>query len=142
MSQLFVSFFSGLIFALGLGISGMTQPSRVTGFLDLFGAWEPALAFVMLGAIVVYAIGYRLILKRKAPLLAGHFHIPTLRSIDKSLAIGSLIFGFGWGMVGYCPGPALTAVVTLQKEPVIFFIAMIAAMNSYALLQKRKTKNG
>lgn len=142
MNENVVSFFCGLIFALGLGIAGMTEPAKVSGFLDLFGAWEPALLFVMVGAIIVYSLGYRFVLHRGKPVFTGSLHIPALRKVDKQLALGAALFGVGWGLVGYCPGPALTALVTLKKEPVIFFLSMLTAMNAYSLLQKKKGAHG
>ena len=142
MNLFVVSFFSGVIFALGLGISGMTGPHRIVGFLDVFGNWQPQLLFTMMGAILVYSIGYRLVIRRPKPLFSCKFHIPTLRVVDKPLALGAVLFGVGWGISGYCPGPALTSLVTLGREPLVFFVSMIAGMHSYTLLQKRTKTRG
>jgi uncharacterized membrane protein YedE/YeeE len=127
------AFLIGFIFALGLGISGMTQPGRVIGFLDVFGNWDPSLIFVMVGALFVHATLYRLITKRKSPLLADAFQIPTSKSIDRHLLIGAMIFGIGWGLGGFCPAPAMTALASLQIAPFIFVASMIFGM----ILQKR-----
>lgn len=125
----------GFIFALGLGISGMTQPRKVFGFLDLFGKWDPSLAFVMIGAIGVHLISYRLIRKRTMPLLAQTWHVPTKTEITPSLITGSVIFGVGWGLAGYCPGPALTALASFQWRPLLFFVGMIAGMYLFKKLK-------
>lgn len=119
------SFFAlGLVFALGLGISGMTQPLKVLGFLDVAGTWDPALMFVMVGAIAVTFTGYRLVLKRPSPLLGARFEIPTRRSIDGQLIAGGALFGLGWGMAGFCPGPAIVALAGGSVEVVLFVLAM------------------
>lgn len=118
----------GLLFALGLGISGMTQPAKVVGFLDFFGKWDPSLAFVMMGAIAVYAIGYRLVVKRPRPLAHEAFHIPPMKAIDRRLIAGSIVFGVGWGLAGFCPGPAIVSMASLQVEPLVFTVAMTAGM--------------
>jgi uncharacterized membrane protein YedE/YeeE len=104
-----LSFVSGLVFAVGLCISGMVRPSKVIGFLDLRGAWDPSLAFVMLGALVVYAIAWRLIKRRGVPLLGGKIPGPASKQLDATLFLGAAIFGIGWGLGGYCPGPAIVA---------------------------------
>lgn len=119
---------AGLVFALGLGLSGMTQPSKVIGFLDVTGDWDPSLAFVMVGAIAVHLTAYRLLRGRGRPLLAGRFHLPTRSDIDLSLVLGAAIFGVGWGLGGYCPGPALVSAGALQKPALIFLAAMAAGM--------------
>ena len=103
---------AGLMFSLGLIISGMTNPENIINFLDITGSWNPALAFVLMSAVVVTGIGYRLVWKRNAPVFEGSFSVPTSRVLDKRLIIGSAIFGVGWGLVGLCPGPALASVFT------------------------------
>jgi len=133
-----VALVCGLLFALGLGISGMTQPGKVTAFLDVTGEWNPSLMFVMFGAILVYAVGYRLIIRKPKPLFAGNFQIPTLRKVDRPLALGSAIFGAGWGLAGFCPGPALTSVASLQPEPSVFVASMFLGMALYEWTQRRK----
>src|SRR5690606_37556201 len=103
-----------------LGISGMTQPGRVVGFLDVFGDWDPTLAFVMAGAVAVHFITYRLIRKRKSPLWAPKWHLPTDRKLDSKLVLGAVLFGVGWGLAGYCPGPALTSLASFTLRPYVF----------------------
>ncbi|MBX2881841.1 MAG: YeeE/YedE family protein [Granulosicoccus sp.] len=114
--------FSGILFGLGLVVSQMVNPAKVIGFLDLFGQWDPSLAFVMGGALIVTAIGYRFVTKNAQPLFEEQFRIPTNRAIDARLAIGSVLFGAGWGMVGLCPGPAVSAL-TIGGLPVVVFLA-------------------
>jgi uncharacterized protein len=120
------SFLAGIIFALGLGISGMTRPIKVIGFLDFFGNWDPSLAFVMVGAIAVYFVANRRRLAMPSPLLTAKFAIPTRSDLDASLIIGAAIFGIGWGLSGFCPGPALTSLAS-GALPVIIFVAAMAA---------------
>jgi len=121
-------FLSGLLFSLGLIVSGMTNPAKVIGFLDLFGDWDASLAFVMIGGILVTSIGFRLLSKLKKPVYAMSFSIPTHRDIDQPLILGAAIFGVGWGLVGLCPGPAVVALVISPKEATVFFLAMLAGM--------------
>ncbi len=121
-------FFVGLIFALGLGISGMTRPEKVIGFLDIFGHWDPSLMFVMGSSIFIHSISYRLILKRKSPMLSSNWDLPQNKDITLSLVLGSVLFGAGWGMAGYCPGPAITSLATLQFQPLVFVLSMITGM--------------
>ena len=102
-----MQFVVGLIFSAGLILAGMTDPAKVQNFLDLAGQWDPSLMFVMMGAIAVTFIGYKLVLKRKAPIFGGKFHLPTRKDADSRLLIGSGLFGIGWGLAGLCPGPAM-----------------------------------
>ena len=125
---------SGLLFGLGLTISHMTDPARVLAFLDLFGAWNPSLAFVMAGAVAVAAVGFALARRLEAPLLAPCFQIPTRRDIDIPLVAGSALFGIGWGLVGLCPGPALTDLSGGLWQILVFVAAMIAGMAAFRLL--------
>jgi len=122
---------AGLLFGIGLIVSGMTDPSKIIGFLDLAGAWDPSLAFVMGGAILVGLIAFRIARKRRAPLLGGAMLLPTSRSIDRQLILGSVAFGVGWGLAGYCPGPAIVALGAGQDKAVVFTVAMIAGMALY-----------
>lgn len=122
------SFASGALFAVGLGIAGMTQPSKVIGFLDLFGAWDASLAFVMIGAIGVYVVLYRVITKRTSPLFDARFHLPTRRDLDRRLLLGSAIFGIGWGLGGYCPGPGLVAAGSGSLVALAFVLSMAVGM--------------
>ena len=116
---------SGLIFGFGLALAGMLNPSKVQGFLNIFGVWDPSLAFVMGGGIIVNAIGYYFVLKRDKPLFAEKFAIPTKKHIDKNLLIGSAIFGIGWGLAGLCPGPVISNVLLQPEDALIFLIIMI-----------------
>ena len=130
-----VSFFAlGALFAIGLGISGMTQPLKVLGFLDVFGAWDPALLFVMGGAVAVTFSGYRFVLGRARPLLGASFDLPSRRNIDIQLLAGASLFGVGWGLAGFCPGPALVALASGSIDVVIFVMAMFAGFLAKDLL--------
>lgn len=137
MKQMFAAFASGLIFAIGLGLAGMTQPSKVVGFLDLFGDWDPSLAFVMIGAIAVNAVAYRIVAGRTAPLLGGIFQIPTRRDIDKRLVFGAALFGLGWGLMGYCPGPGIVSLASTAPSAVLFVASMFAGMYLFTLYDAR-----
>ena len=128
MRERVLAYLCGFLFALGLGVAGMTQPGKITAFLDVTGAWDPSLLLVMLGAIAVYAIGYRLVRRRPRPVCAEAFHVPTTDRIDRPLALGATLFGIGWGLAGYCPGPAIVAVVALRREPLVFTAAMLVGM--------------
>jgi uncharacterized membrane protein YedE/YeeE len=128
MNSLVTPFISGIVFALGLGISGMTRPVKVIGFLDFFGAWDASLAFVMLGAIAVYFSAYRWSSKMSSPLLAPDFSLPKRRDLDAKLIAGAAIFGAGWGLGGFCPGPALTSLACGAPAALIFVAAMVGGM--------------
>ena len=125
------AFVVGLLFGVGLIISGMTDPSKIIGFLDLAGAWDPSLAFVMGGAILVGFVAFHFARKRTVSFLGGAMHLPAARHIDRELILGSLAFGVGWGLAGYCPGPAVVALGAGQDKAVVFVIAMIAGMALY-----------
>jgi len=130
------SFLVGLIFGIGLILAGMTNPAKVIGFLDITGTWDPSLAFVMGGAILVAIIAFRFAKKRTINFLGGAMRMPTSDMIDKRLVIGSLLFGAGWGMAGFCPGPALTSIGTGNPKAVIFVIAMIVGMAIFELADR------
>ena len=119
-----LAFISGSIFGLGLTISSMTNPDKVLGFLDLFNNWDPSLAFVMGGAIIITAPMLFVLTKNKNLILSKEIHLPTNKEIDKKLIIGSLIFGAGWGLVGLCPGPAISSLALLEVSSIIFVIFM------------------
>lgn len=123
---LLAALFAGVVFGVGLAMSGMTDPQRVLGFLDVFGAFDPGLLFVLGGAVAVTGIAFRFVLRRQAPLLADSFRIPTLRSVDRQLLGGGAVFGIGWGIAGYCPGPALAGLGVLSPETLWFVPAMLA----------------
>lgn len=123
-----IAFLSGLVFALGLGIGGMTQPPRVLAFLDVAGAWDPALALVMAGAVAVYAGAARLATRLGQPIYAAAFALPARRDLDLPLVGGAALFGIGWGLAGLCPGPALTALASGTPAAVLFVLAMLGGM--------------
>jgi uncharacterized membrane protein YedE/YeeE len=135
MPMLLASFLCGLVFGAGLLISGMTQPDKVLGFLDLFGAWDATLAFVMAGAVAVTAAGFALARRRGIPLLAERLRWPDRSDIDASLLTGAVLFGVGWGLVGLCPGPALVNLAGLSGPVIVFVIAMTAGMAGHDLLR-------
>ena len=130
---------TGVLFGIGLLISGMTDPGKVTGFLDITRAWDPSLGFVMAGAIAIHAPFVWLARRRKAPLLDGVFHWPTLRTIDPALLAGAVIFGVGWGISGYCPGPALVSVGT-GATPILVFVGtmLVSTLATRALVPDRR----
>ena len=132
-----MAFISAFLFGLGLGFSGMTDPHNVKGFLDLFGDWKPALIFVMGGAILFHSISYFLITKRKSPLLTPKFLVPNKRNIDAKLITGSALFGIGWGLAGYCPGPAIASVFTLNSSVLLFIGSMLIGIVLYHSFFKR-----
>jgi uncharacterized membrane protein YedE/YeeE len=124
---------AGLVFGLGLVVSGMSNPAKVLGFLDLAGPWDPSLALVMAGAIAVGVVGFAFARRRGASLLGLPMRLPTTRAIDRRLALGAIAFGVGWGLVGLCPGPALVALSTGSREAIVFAAAMLAGMALYEL---------
>jgi uncharacterized membrane protein YedE/YeeE len=128
----------GLIFGLGLMLAGMTDPGKVIGFLDLAGNWDPSLAFVMGGAIAVGLGAFALARRRTVAFLGGAMHLPTARDIDKRLLSGSLLFGIGWGLGGFCPGPALVSFATGNAKAIVFVVAMLAGMALVDLIERRK----
>ena len=123
-----VGFLCGLIFGVGLVVSGMSNPAKVLNFLDITGTWDPSLAFVMGGAVLVTFIGYRLVLNRSAPVMSEVFHLPTKKDVDSQLLTGASIFGIGWGLGGFCPGPAFTAVPLMSTGIIAFFPALLIGM--------------
>ncbi len=135
-------FVVGLIFGIGLILSGMTDPGKVIGFLDLFGAWDPSLALVMGGAILVGVFAFALAKKRSTTFLGSALHLPNSRDIDKRLLLGSLVFGAGWGLAGFCPGPAIVSLGTGQPKAVVFVLAMLAGMLLFELSERRTQRLG
>lgn len=125
---LLTALLSGLLFGAGLAISGMVNPAKVLNFLDLAGSFDPTLLFVLGGAVVTTFIGYKLVLPRSEPLFAERFRLPERTDIDARLVGGAGVFGLGWGLAGFCPGPAIAAVVSLRIEPFIFIAAMAVGM--------------
>ena len=134
MKQNLVALTTGFLFALGLGLSGMTDPHKVIGFLDVFGHWDPSLMFVMIGAIGVHAVTYQLIRKRSSPLFSHIWHVPKKSALSVRLAVGSIIFGIGWGLAGYCPGPSLVSAAAAEPTAIIFVLGMIAGMLGFRAL--------
>ncbi len=126
--QIVIGLICGIVFGAGLAVSDMINPARVLNFLDLAGHWDPTLAFVMAGGLAVAGVGYRMVFRRSAPLFDAKFHLPVLTQIDARLLGGAALFGIGWGMAGFCPGPAIAALVTLNPKALLFVIAMAAGM--------------
>ncbi|MDM0065041.1 YeeE/YedE family protein [Variovorax sp. J31P207] len=132
------SLLSGLVFGLGLIVSGMADPAKVLGFLDLAGPWDPSLAFVMAGAIAVGTVAFMVAKRRAASLLGAPMRLPSSRLIDRRLVGGSLLFGVGWGIAGFCPGPALVSLGMGEVKAVVFVAAMLAGMAVFELLELRR----
>ncbi len=124
----FAAFAAGVLFAVGLIVGGMTQPSKVVGFLDVTGAWDPSLAFVMGGALAVYGVAYRLIRRRVAPLAAPAFRISSREDTPPKVLLGSALFGVGWGISGFCPGPAVVAVGSGMSQALVFIPAVVVGI--------------
>lgn len=129
--SLLAAFAAGLLFGVGLLLSGMTDPAKVIGFLDLAGSWDPSLAFVMGGAILVGVFAFALAQRRAITFLGGAMHLPSRRDIDERLVAGSLAFGVGWGLAGFCPGPALVSFASGEEKAAIFVAAMLGGMVLY-----------
>ena len=129
----------GFIFGLGLLISGMVQPAKVLGFLDIFGAWDPSLGVVMVAALAVSNVGFTLARRRQRPILSPRSSWPDRADIDRSLVVGSALFGIGWGLAGLCPGPALENIATLSPRVIVFVVAMAAGMALHEFWQRLRT---
>lgn len=134
--QIFTAFLTGLIFGIGLIVSGMTNPAKVIGFLDLAGKWDPSLALVMGGAILVSVLPFRFAAKHPQALLGDAIRLPSMHTIDRRLVLGGFTFGIGWGLAGYCPGPALVSLTTGGSKPIIFVAAMLAGMAIFEIERK------
>lgn len=130
-------FFVGLLFGLGLIISGMTDPGKVIGFLDISGAWDPSLALVMAGAIAVGFFAFAIAKKRTVNFLGGALHLPKSNQIDKPLIVGAVLFGAGWGLAGFCPGPALVSMASGQVKGALFMVFMVTGMQLFEVLGRR-----
>ena len=131
------AFAVGLLFGIGLIVSGMSDPFKVIGFLDIAGAWDPSLAFVMMGAVVVGLVGFRVAGRRTQSVLGGPMRLPAQRVLDRRLVLGSLAFGVGWGLAGFCPGPAFVALGAGYAKAALFVGAMLAGMALYEVLERR-----
>lgn len=126
--QTLFAFFIGLLFGLGLLLSGMTDPGKIQGFLDLAGSWDPSLAFVMAGAIAVGVFAFALARRRTLSVLGGAMQLPTATAIDRRLVLGSLVFGVGWGLAGFCPGPGLVSMASGEVKGLVFVLALLVGM--------------
>jgi uncharacterized membrane protein YedE/YeeE len=135
---IFASWLAGVIFGLGLIVSGMADPAKVLGFLDLAGAWDPSLAFVMASAIAVGAVAFGVARERTVSFLGVEMNLPKTRRIDRRLVAGSLMFGIGWGVAGFCPGPGLVALGMGEIKALVFVVAMLIGMGLYEVLERRK----
>jgi uncharacterized protein len=135
--RLLASLASGSFFGLGLALSGMLDPSRVRGFLDVFGAWDPTLAFVLAGAVIVATIGFRLVGRRATPLLAPRFDLPAARQVDAPLVGGAAFFGIGWALSGYCPGPAVASLTFAGAPAIVVVAAMLIGMLAFEAWRRR-----
>lgn len=135
------SFLAGLVFGIGLIVSGMANPAKVLGFLDLAGRWDPSLALVMAGAIAIGIPAFFVAGRRARTLLGTPMRLPTARQVDKRLFVGSVVFGVGWGLAGYCPGPALVSLGSGQVKAVVFVAAMLAGMLVYDLIERERSKS-
>ena len=138
MKDRIAAFAVGLLFGLGLIVAGMTDPSKVLGFLDLAGAWDPSLAFVMGGAILVGLGAFALAKKRTTTFLGGAMQLPSSTVIDRRLVVGSALFGAGWGLAGFCPGPAIVSLGAGQSKAALFVLAMVAGMATFEWIERRK----
>ena len=136
--SIITSFLAGLVFGLGLIVSGMADPAKVLGFLDLAGAWDPSLAFVMGGAIGVGVVAFFVARKRTVSFLGAEMKMPTARHIDRRLVLGGLTFGVGWGIAGFCPGPGLVAFGMGEAKAAVFVAAMLAGMAIFELIERRR----
>ncbi|QAZ40541.1 hypothetical protein C1M51_14520 [Methylibium sp. Pch-M] len=135
---IFTSLLAGLLFGLGLIVAGMTNPAKVIGFLNLAGPWDPSLAFVMAGAIAVGTVAFLVARRRAVSLLGTAMQLPTTRDIDRRLVLGSLVFGVGWGLAGFCPGPGLVALGMGEFKALVFVAAMLVGMGAFELLERRR----
>ena len=131
-----ISFILGALFSTGLAISGMINPNKVIGFLDIFGEWDPALAFVMAGGVMLNFVLFKFILKRNNPVLTSDFRVPSNKDIDKRLVIGSAMFGIGWGIGGLCPGPALANLFLFDPKAIVFVVFLLIGMFLFNKLNK------
>jgi uncharacterized membrane protein YedE/YeeE len=136
--QILTSLITGLIFGIGLIVSGMADPAKVLGFLDLTGGWDPSLALVMAGAIAVGALAFAIAGRRTTSLIGLDMKLPSSRQLDRRLIAGSVLFGIGWGIAGFCPGPGLVALGMGESKALIFVVAMIAGMGLFELIERRR----
>ena len=131
MNKILSALLAGIVFGVGLTLSGMVDPNKVVNFLDITGNWDPSLMFVLGGAVVTTTIAYRFIFAQGKPVFDDDFHLPTLLKIDSKLLLGSVLFGVGWGLIGYCPGPAVASIGFRPEEPLIVVVSMLAGLLLY-----------
>ena len=139
MKRHLTAFIAGLVFAIGLGLAGLLQPARIIGFVDFFGVWDPSLAFAMGGAVAVGFVLFRFVMKRGRPFFDSKFHLPVRKDITPSLVIGAAVFGIGWGVGGYCPGPAVTSSVLCSGRGLIVLAAMAVGMLGMRVVLSRRS---
>ncbi len=142
MKNVAVAFFTGFLFSIGLGTAGMTKPEKVQGFLDIFGSWDPSLLFTIAGAIFAYTVVFRISKKFHKPFFAAEFSIPTKRELDPKLLGGSALFGFGWGLSGYCPAPAIVAAGGGVTPVLVFLSSMLLGMWGFSIANKHYFSKG
>jgi uncharacterized protein len=141
MKQNLMALLTGILFGLGLGLSQMVDRDRVLGFLDVTGQWDPTLLFVLGGAVGVTMITFRFVLKMAQPILGDKFQVPTRQDFDRPLVVGAAIFGIGWGIAGYCPGPGITALILGVWNPVLFVLAFLFGSLTYRWYQTHEKKS-
>lgn len=137
MQRTLSAFIAGLLFGVGLAVSQMTNPLEVLGFLDVAGDWDASLMLVLGGAVTVTFIAFRFVLRRTEPIFDSQFHLPKLSTVDKKLIGGSALFGVGWGIAGYCPGPGLASLSTLNSEAIVFVATLLAGMLVYRAFERQ-----
>ncbi|MEW4983831.1 MAG: YeeE/YedE family protein [Cycloclasticus sp.] len=137
MNKVLSALLAGIVFGVGITLSGMVDPNKVVNFLDITGNWDPSLMFVLGGAVITTTIGYRFVFAQGKPLFEEDFHLPTLLKIDRKLLFGSVLFGVGWGLIGYCPGPAVASVGFRPEEPLIVVVSMLAGILLFKVTSKR-----
>jgi uncharacterized membrane protein YedE/YeeE len=140
--KILTALMAGLLFGIGLIVSGMANPAKVLAFLDLAGNWDPSLAFVMGGGLLIAALAFPFVMKRPRSVLGDAMHLPTATKIDRRLVLGGMTFGVGWGLAGYCPGPAVVSLAYGGAKPWLFFVAMLAGMLVFELLEQIRVKPG
>jgi len=136
MNKILSALLAGVIFGIGITLSGMVDPNKVVNFLDVTGNWDPSLMFVLGGAVITTGVAYRFIFAQDKPLFDEDFHLPTLLKVDSSLLLGSALFGVGWGLIGYCPGPAVASIGFRPEEPLIVVVSMLAGLLLYKATSK------
>ena len=143
--RLILTYIVGLIFGLGITLSGMINPAKVLNFFDIAGTWDPSLIFVMVGALAITLVGYRLVFGRGTPIFAQKFHLPTRQDVDGRLIGGAAVFGVGWGIAGFCPGGALPAIGTLQSDVLIFIASLVGGIliaRGFQQIKPRRSVSG